>query len=107
MKIILDLCRQCYDKAESTEADFVTLRCIEHKPYPKCSPPFDPMLPEVHRNVVPLKIIMTLSVYDYKCLIYPNMEFSRRGFTKWTWKKSANSLVVCRSRRTACVFLRR
>jgi len=47
--IELDLCRRCYDKAEATEADFVALRCIEHKPYPKCSPPFDPMLPEVRQ----------------------------------------------------------
>jgi len=48
--IELDLCRQCYDKAEATEADIVALRCIEHKPYPKCSPPFDPMLPEVRQT---------------------------------------------------------
>jgi len=45
----LDLCQQCWDKAEATEADMVVLRYIEHSPFPVPSPPFDPALPEIRQ----------------------------------------------------------
>ena len=46
----LDLCQQCYDKAEETGADCVRLRHTTHAPEPTVSPPYDPALPEVRRS---------------------------------------------------------
>jgi len=46
----LDLCQQCGDKAEETEADIVALRYIKHDPDPWYSPPFNPTLSEVRRT---------------------------------------------------------
>ncbi|MCL2348823.1 MAG: glycosyltransferase [Planctomycetaceae bacterium] len=48
--IDLDLCRLCADKTEATGADFVVLRFIEYNPDPRCSPAFDPSLPEIRRT---------------------------------------------------------
>jgi len=42
----LELCQQCYDKAEATEADAVALRHVVHDPKPAYSRPFNPLLPK-------------------------------------------------------------
>ena len=47
----LDLCQQCVEKAEATEADFVTLRHVEYNPDPQCSRPFDHTLPEIRQSL--------------------------------------------------------
>jgi len=49
----LDLCKQCWDKAEATETDFVALRHIEHRsdrPDPTHSVPYDSALPEIRQS---------------------------------------------------------
>ena len=48
--IDLDLCQQCWNKAETTEADMVVLQYIEHGLGSMPSPPFDPMLPEIRQS---------------------------------------------------------
>jgi len=52
--IELDLCQQCWDKAEATEADMVIFRFTrQHTGYstrPDQSPIFDPMFPEVRQS---------------------------------------------------------
>ena len=47
--IELDICQQCWDKAEATGADIIVLRSITYDPFPVCSPPFDPTLPKVRQ----------------------------------------------------------
>jgi len=47
--IELDLCQQCWDKAEKTEADMVVLRAVKYRSPPVHSPPFDSSQPEVRR----------------------------------------------------------
>ena len=47
--IDLDLCQQCWDKAEETEADIVALRHVEHNPERVHTIPFDNMLPTVRQ----------------------------------------------------------
>jgi glycosyltransferase involved in cell wall biosynthesis len=46
----LDLCQQCYDKAEATGADLVVLRYFTYNPDQKCSPCFDPLLPKIRQS---------------------------------------------------------
>ena len=49
--IELDICEQCYNKAEATGADFVAIRQIEHKVTSWYSPPFDCQLPEIRQSL--------------------------------------------------------
>jgi len=47
----LDLCQQCYEKAETTEADIVILRPIWHDPaFARYWQSFDPSLPEIRQS---------------------------------------------------------
>ena len=47
----LDLCRQCFDRAEATEADAITIQHIVVRNYSsRCSRPFDTSLPEIRQT---------------------------------------------------------
>ena len=48
--IEFDLCQQCWDRAEATGADIVTLCFVMHDPHPLPSKPFDPTLPEIRQT---------------------------------------------------------
>ena len=48
--IELDLCQQCWDRAEETKADIVALRYIKHAPDPWYSLPFNSTLPEIRHT---------------------------------------------------------
>jgi glycosyltransferase involved in cell wall biosynthesis len=79
--IDLDLCRQCYDRAEATEADFVVLRYIKYKPRPKCCHPFNSALPEIRRSPEEKLEILTLTAtwqrfWRYNFLLSHGIKFS-------------------------------
>ena len=60
--IELDLCQQCWDKAETTEADAVVMRFIRHNPKPECYlSPYKRTLPEVRQTVAEKHELFRLS----------------------------------------------
>ena len=62
----LDLCQQCYDKAEETGAECVVFRDITHYPDPWHTPFLDSVLPEIRQT--------------------PEEKY---GIFKWTWRCGA------------------
>jgi len=62
----LDLCQQCWDKAEASESDCVVFQDISHNPDPVKTPFFAPVLPEIRQT--------------------PE---EKRGIFKWIWRINA------------------
>jgi len=77
----LDLCQQCWDKAEATKADIVSLRHVEYTSAPVHTTPYNKKLPEIRQS--PEEKYETLRVmapwrrfWQTKFLLSNNIRFS-------------------------------
>jgi glycosyltransferase involved in cell wall biosynthesis len=102
----LDLCQQCYDRVEVTEADFVALRFFGYKSdHEWCWKPFDTSLPEIRQSSEEKYEILQYAApwrafLRSEFLLSQNIRFveGKRPYNDmlafWKWVVLANRIVI-------------